>query len=320
MVNPQAPPPAQSGRDRGGRVGQQLTIEAFQAIREVKLLDLSATSGTGSRPSRRRWAHALRQSSTIVAAPRTVIETVAFAALITLVAYRGQSDGGTALAGVGVLGYAVIRILPSANNMVTHINTVRSGQPSMHRLLEALRPDEDVRRATATLASTTTHGLRSKRSTSTSVIRQGQEILAGIDLRLVDRVQHRARRRNGMREAQPCWTCSPDCSTQHEAGAPQRCSARRVSSRSWWEPSASSLRRSHCSMLRWPRTSRSAFPPAAVDPSALHRAVRPGPARRCRRDDMPEGSRTPIGERGVRLSGRATQRVAIAQPSTGIRR
>ncbi|HAS10931.1 MAG TPA: hypothetical protein DCS55_10520, partial [Acidimicrobiaceae bacterium] len=98
-------------------VGQQLTIETFQAIREVKLLDLSATMRDRVRRSRRRWAYALRRSSTIVAAPRTVIETVAFAALITLVAYRGQGDGGAALAGVGVLGYAVIRILPSANNM-----------------------------------------------------------------------------------------------------------------------------------------------------------------------------------------------------------
>lgn len=126
-------------------LGQQLTTEAFQTIREIKVLGLQASAISSIHRSRQRWGVAMRRSATIVAAPRTVIETVAFAALITLLAYRSGTD---ALSGIGVLGYAVVRILPSANNVITHLNTARGSQASMHRLATLLghRPAEHVAR------------------------------------------------------------------------------------------------------------------------------------------------------------------------------
>lgn len=123
-------------------MSQRLTTEAFQAIREVKLLDLSDSIRSRIRDSRRRWSRAMRKNATIVAAPRTIIETVAFSSLIGLLAYRVSADTESALAGIGILGYAVIRILPTANNIVTHVNTIRGAQASMNRLVSALTDDE----------------------------------------------------------------------------------------------------------------------------------------------------------------------------------
>lgn len=162
--------------------GQQLTTEAFQAIREVKLLGLSETIRDRIWRSRRRWAQAMRQTSTIVVAPRTIIETVAFTALIALVAYRSSGEGTTALAGIGVLGYAVIRILPTANNMVTHINTIRSGQASMSRLVEVLRLEgsEDVQADGGGLSQPAELPLRAVGVHYSYP--SGEQVLGGVDL------------------------------------------------------------------------------------------------------------------------------------------
>ena len=119
-------------------LGQQLTTESFQAIREIKLLNLGASVRHKVWASRQRWSRAVRRSATIVAAPRTVLETVAFCSLVALLAVRGNTDSQTAVAGIGVLGYAVIRILPTANNVVTHVNTIRSAQASLRRLADTL--------------------------------------------------------------------------------------------------------------------------------------------------------------------------------------
>ena len=291
-------------------VGQQLTTETFQAIREVKLLNLSETMRDRVRTSRRRWAHALRRSSTIIAAPRTVIETVAFAALITLVAYRSQGDSAAALAGIGVLGYAVIRILPSANNMVTHINTVRSGQASMRRLVEVLRPSDEI--AAEAVRGASRHAALPLEAKGVCFgYNAAGAVLAGVDVR-VDVGQS-----IGFVGA---TGCGKSTLLDIFAGLLEPTVGQVLLNevpiaecrRSWWSqigivPQTITLL--DASLMQ---NIALGVHVSDIDRTALARAVQLAQLDRVV-DDLPDGLATPIGERGVRLSGGQRQRVAIAR-------
>lgn len=292
-------------------VGQQLTTEAFQAIREVKVLSLSASIRGRIRVSRRRWAKAMRQSVTIVSAPRTVIETVAFIALISLVSFRGQSGGAAGLAGVGVLGYAVIRILPTANNMVTHINTVRSGRASMHRLAEVLRPTAngfsgDGARSPGAPSNLPLEAVGVKFSYPT-----GEKVLAGVDLRVergasIGLVGTTGSGKSTLLDVL-AGLLPPTSGRVLLDGVPvEDCLD------SWWKEIG--IVPQTITLLDAPLSENIALGVAAerIDRHALSRAIRLAQLEDVV-DGLPDGVETPIGERGVRLSGGQRQRVAIAR-------
>lgn len=290
-------------------IGQQLTSEAFQAIREVKLLDLSDSVRGRVRESRRRWSRAMRRSATIIAAPRTVIETVAFSALIALVAYRGQGETSTALAGVGVLGYAVIRILPTANNLVTQVNTVRSAQASMHRLSEVLR-DTPPKTARGEL------GIRMARLPLEAVdvhfaYPTGEHVLDGVDVSLEQGQSLGLVGTTGCGKSTLldvlAGLLQPTSGDVRLHGVPlDQCRE------SWWHQVG--IVPQTITLLDASLAENIALGVhlEKIDDAALERAVLLAQLRAVV-DDLPNGLNTEIGERGIRLSGGQRQRVAIAR-------
>lgn len=289
--------------------GQQLTTEIFQGVREVKLMDLSIAFRRRIWESRRRWGHAMRQGAVIVALPRTLIETIAFTALIVLVAVRGGSDSGAALASLGVLGYAVVRILPTANNVVTHINSVRSGQASLHRLAQVLSEPAAAAgaRAEADRPASLPLTVRGLRFGYTA----GRPVLGGVDLR----VEHG--QSIGLVGSTGCGKSTlldvlvgllePTGGSVELDGVPlSQCRKR------WWNSIGfvpQSITLFDASLAE---NIAMAVDPSQLDHAALDRAIDVAELREVV-DGLDEGIMTPVGERGVRLSGGQRQRVAIAR-------
>lgn len=289
-------------------LSQRLSIETFQAVREVKLLDLQDAVRQRVRTSRRTWAAALRRSATIVAAPRTLIETVAFCALVGIVAFRAQGDSDSALAGVGVLGYAVIRILPTANNLITHLNTVRSAGAGTRRLAEILRLDADDGGSTGRAQRAE---LPLRASGVSYAYPSGETVLEAVDVDL------RRGESLGLVGMTGCGKSTlldvligllePTAGSVQLDGVPlAACRA------SWWRQIG--IVPQHITLLDATLAENIALglDHSEVDRDALARAVELARLSEVV-DELPAGLDTPIGERGTRLSGGQRQRVAIAR-------
>lgn len=83
--------------------------------------------------TRRQLAHANYQRAVIAELPRLSVETAAMVFLLafTAVTVRSPGDLSEALPTLGVLAYAVLRVLPAINRIGGNINNVRFGQPAL---------------------------------------------------------------------------------------------------------------------------------------------------------------------------------------------
>lgn len=289
-------------------MGQQLTTEAFLAIREVKIHDLDASIRTKIKESRQRWARAMRRSTTIVAVPRTIIETAAFSSLIALLAFRGTNDS-SALAGIGILGYAVIRILPTANNLVTHVNTFRSAQASMSRLAAVLgNYEDDTRQAEPQAASArlpvVATGLEFSYPT-------GDRVLKGVDLRIdqgssIGLVGSTGCGKSTLLDVL-AGLLDPSAGTIQLDGIDlAQCRD------AWWRMIGIVPQNITLLDASFGENVALGVDDAAIDRARLDRAVELAQLTGLV-SELPEGLETRIGERGLRLSGGQRQRLAIAR-------
>jgi len=292
-------------------MSQRLTTEAFQAIREVKLLDLSGSIRSRIGQSRRRWSETMRRSATIVAAPRTIIETIAFSSLLGLLAYRVSVDADSALAGIGILGYAVIRILPTANNVVTHVNTIRGAQASMHRLVSALADDAaddpqvgigTVRRAELPLE---TKGVRFRYAS-------GVEVLRGIDLRIergqsVGLVGSTGCGKSTLLDVLTGLLVPTDGTVELDGVDLESCRS------AWWRTIG--IVPQNVTLIDASLAENVALGHGDgddIDPERLRRSIQLAQLAEVV-GELADGAGTHIGERGVRLSGGQRQRLALAR-------
>lgn len=293
-------------------LAQRLVSEAFQGVREVKVLGIGSTVRARLWASRQRWSCALRTRATLVAAPRSAIETVAFCALLALLAYRG-AGGADTLAGIGVLGYALIRILPTANNVLTHLNTARGAQASMHQLADLLREadqpgDEQPERSAVTPGTTPPTLVVSDVSFSYP---DGTAVLRGVDLEV------RPGASVGLVGPTGCGKSTlldvmigllpVSSGTLTLGGKPL---TEDISN--WW--SQIGVVPQHSTLLDASLAENVALglERDRIDERALERALTLAALTHVVRE-LPMGADTTLGERGVRLSGGQRQRVAIAR-------
>lgn len=290
---------------------QRVATESLTAVREVTVLELGPAVRNALWASRSRWSRALRDRATIVALPRVLIETVAFSALIVLLAARGDV-GGDALAGIGLVGYAVVRLLPTVNGLITQVNMARGSQASMQVLADLLVEPAMTDEPEPTLDETTGRQLLPLVARGIQYSYPGGEtVLRGVDLRL-DRGTT-----IGIVGLTGCGKSTlldlligllpPSDGELLLNGLPL--AAHR---RAWWNQIG--VVPQSITLLDATLAENIALGAGVrgIDPEALATAVKLaqlGPVV----DKLPDGERTRIGDRGIRLSGGQRQRVAIAR-------
>ncbi len=115
--------------------------ESLQGVRDIRLYDGSAEFERRFLVSRRQVARTNYLRATLTDVPRIVIETAAIVFIVVFL-WVTVLRSGTAGDSIGVLGlfaYAVLRVLPSVNRIVTQRNTMRFGGAALDQIVADLR-------------------------------------------------------------------------------------------------------------------------------------------------------------------------------------
>lgn len=109
--------------------------EALRSIRDVKISEIESVVLSELRDSRDRWTRALRRRSLLVASPRVLIETTSLCLLLVFLAARASQEAVTSL---GLLGYVVIRVLPTVNSIIQNANMMRGNYGAAEALIDLI--------------------------------------------------------------------------------------------------------------------------------------------------------------------------------------
>lgn len=110
--------------------------EAFDGSRELRLLGRQGMMYRSIMRDAAAYASAMTRMQAVAAAPRYLLETVMVTFVLgisVLFALRGQ-QGDSALAAVGVFGFAAARLLPAANYLASNLVQVRFYRDTVRRL------------------------------------------------------------------------------------------------------------------------------------------------------------------------------------------
>lgn len=110
--------------------------EAFDGSRELRLLGRQGMLYRSIMRDAAVYAGAMTRMQAVAAAPRYLLETVMVTFVLgisILFALRGQ-QGDSALAAVGVFGFAAARLLPAANYLASNLVQVRFYRDTVRRL------------------------------------------------------------------------------------------------------------------------------------------------------------------------------------------
>lgn len=114
--------------------------EAFGGIKDLKILGREQGYVTRFRGPARRYAQYASISNTLNAAPRYLIETIAFGGILVLalVLLRTRRDLGEVLPMLGLYAFAGYRLLPSAQRVYVAFGSLRYGLPAVDEIYDDL--------------------------------------------------------------------------------------------------------------------------------------------------------------------------------------
>ena len=115
---------------------QRRLQEAFRGIKEIKVLSGERFFIQSFVDPRSRLARITRWTDTLKVVPRLAVETFFVIAIVAVIVMAMQIDmsGGELIALLGLIAYALMRLLPSLHLAVYHLNNCRFGEAAVNQL------------------------------------------------------------------------------------------------------------------------------------------------------------------------------------------
>lgn len=119
----------------------QAMQQALQGQKEIRLLGREAFFRDVFSAGRQLEARALYMRSVLLDVPRVVIETILVLFILAFigVAYLRETPLRETLAILGLFAYAVLRVLPSINRIVSNVNALRYGEAAIRSVGDDIR-------------------------------------------------------------------------------------------------------------------------------------------------------------------------------------
>lgn len=128
------------GRDREQRGRESLkdAQESLAGIREIKILGRERAFADAFIDNQEELASARGRHGWLIAVPRVAIETIFVACVVVVVALAtlGGRPTREILPLLGLFAYAGFRLIPSANRVLLHIDSIRRAIPAVERLIQ----------------------------------------------------------------------------------------------------------------------------------------------------------------------------------------
>ena len=120
--------------------------EAIGGIKEVRLFGGARASLEGYRRYNAAWAKASRVNKFIAGLPRVGVELVAVScvSVLAIVLVWSSTSAEDLMKTIAIFGVAAFRIMPSANRIITGIQSTIFALPSLQKVLEELRLPQPV--------------------------------------------------------------------------------------------------------------------------------------------------------------------------------
>lgn len=118
--------------------------QSLEGIRDLRILKRELTFAHRYEALRHRLSRAYYLRTTLMEAPRIVVETVTVLVILAFLAaalVRQASPAGT-LALLGLFAYAVMRLMPAANRLAGHLNSIKFARASVATVYHDLREIE----------------------------------------------------------------------------------------------------------------------------------------------------------------------------------
>lgn len=118
----------------------RIVSEAFGGIKEMKLRHSEQACVDAYSPLARALAHDNAITMLIAIAPRYIVETIAFGAvvIVTLVVSWADHASGRLLPLLGMFGFAGYRLMPSMQQIFSCLVTIRANLPALERIADDL--------------------------------------------------------------------------------------------------------------------------------------------------------------------------------------
>jgi len=302
--------------EQRGRQALKDAQESLGGIREIKILGREDAFGQSFATTQETLARARRRHGWLTAVPRIAIETIFVSSVVLVVALAtvGGRSGRDVVPLLGLFAYAGFRLIPSANRLLLHVDSLRSAGAAIDRLtshraeflrdLARVEPETDrgaiefqdaltLERVSFRYGDATPFVL----SEISATIRRGQSIgvvgpTGAGKSTLIDLIF-------GLLE--------PSVGRIAVDGVDIRGARRAWQRRIGYVPQTAFL---FADSLR--KNIALGIPAEAIDEGRVREALMLVQLAEFV-DGLPAGLDTPIGERGIRLSGGQRQRVAIAR-------
>lgn len=137
----------QSKHSRWGEVNHEMVQrvllrlgEAFRGIKEVRAHGLQNRFVDRARMPREALADVSIRRGTAEVVPRIVVETIFVVGVVAalVIAVSEEADSGELLATLGLMAYALMKLLPSISQIVYYLNSCRFGGPAVRSVAEDL--------------------------------------------------------------------------------------------------------------------------------------------------------------------------------------
>lgn len=117
--------------------------QSLSSVRDMKIMHAEDHFVSEFSTKRRGLAHAMYAAASLQSVPRTVIETAGYVGLLAVVILAGTSAGDNkALPLIGLFAYAVLRLLPAVNRILSGVSTIRFADAAINNVYEDLLVDE----------------------------------------------------------------------------------------------------------------------------------------------------------------------------------
>jgi len=311
------------GREREHRGRQSLkdAQESLAGIREIKILGRESAFTDAFMQTQAGLAHARGRHGWLITLPRVAIETIFVASVVVVVAIAtlGGRSSQEILPLLGLFAYAGFRLIPSANRILLHVDSVRRAIPAVERLVQHLREFAAPAAESATAARSAAEPVAVVPfHDALTIDRVSFRYAEGAPLVLTD-VSLTIRRGQSVGVVGPTGAgkstlidlvfglLEPTSGHITVDGVDLRDLRRAWQGRIGYVPQTAFL---FADTLR--RNVALGIPPAEVDERRMREALELAQLGELVAS-LPKGVDTPIGERGIRLSGGQRQRVSIAR-------